>query len=827
MAWIVRARGILVSASSRQRRMFLESLEKRELMAADAVLTWNEHLAEVVQTDDAQMGPTRSSRAYAMMHVAIYDAVNAIDQTHTPYALTQTAPATASIDAAVAAAAREVIIALYPEQEAVVEQWYIDELALVTDGQDEDDGVAIGEAAANLILDLREADGSDAVKLYRPNKAVGHWRPDPTILGTPQMALDPAWGAVKPFVINKTTDFPIPPPPALTSPAYAAAFNEVKSLGALNSTTRTADQTEIGLFWAYDRKYFGPPLVLYNRNMAEISAVEGNTVVDNARLFALGNLAMADAGVAIWDYKYKYDFWRPVSAIREGAKDNNPLTTGDPNWVPLGAPGNGTTIPDFTPPFPSYASGHAGFGAALFQVLTNFYGTDTLDYTLTSDEGGGLSRDYHSFSQAAEENGRSRIYLGVHWEFDNQQSQDQGRRIANFITDKMFLPVGQNDTLVSVRKNGGGLQTVSLPDDANLFIRRNGSNIMVVDLATNTLIQSWPMAQVQSINLDLRNGSANNVTIDLNNAITTPFTIDITSDTSDHDSVSIVGTAKNDVFRLNGSLLQVATVGPYIYLGHTETLTIAGRAGNDTFQIDGDQVDRIINLQGEAGNDTYKFGTTGATINVVDNAGSELISFANATTGVEFDLSQNAGQAQSDAGGNTVKITGSIEKLEGSPFDDKLTGSNVANTIQGLGGNDILQGAGGNDTLQGGDGDDILLGGIGLDKLYGGNGRDLLIGGMGADLLYGNTGDDLLIGGATTHDGNEAALLLIMAEWTSANSNVDRVNNLKNGSGVAAKHNGTTYLDNATLVNDYAIDTLFANTGDLVLKQAKDVQAKG
>ena len=826
MALIVRARGVVISAS-RQRRMFLESLEKRELMAADAVLTWNEHLAEIVTTDDAQMGPTRSSRAYAMMHVAVYDAVNAIDQSHTPFALTETAPQTASIDAAVAAAARAVIVALYPDQEAVVDQWYDDELALVTDGQDEDDGVAIGEAAANLILDLRDGDGSDAAKLYRPNKAVGHWRPDPTILGTPQMALDPAWGGVKPFVINKTTDFPIPPPPALNSAAYAAAFNEVKSLGAKNSVTRTADQTEIGLFWAYDRKHFGPPLVLYNRNMAEIAAVEGNTVVDNARMFALGNLAMADAGVAIWDYKYKYDFWRPISAIREGANDNNPLTTGDPTWVPLGAPGNGTTIPDFTPPFPAYGSGHAGFGAALFETLKNFYGTDTLNYTLTSDEDGGLSRDFTSFSQAADENGRSRIYLGVHWEFDNVESQDQGRRIADFISDKMFLPVGTGDTLVSVRKNAGGLQSFSLPDDTDLTIRRNGANVQILNQADNSVVHSWPMAQLQSINLDLRNGAANNIAIDLTNALTTPFTIDITSDLADHDSVTVVGTAKNENFRLNDGLLEVATVGPYIYLGHTETLSIFGRAGNDTLDIQGDQVDRIINLRGEAGNDTYKLGSTGATINVIDTAGIEQLSFATATDPVEIDLSQNAGQAQVDAGGNSVQITGNIENLIGSPQDDKLTGNVLGNAIQGLGGNDILQGAGGNDTLQGGDGDDILLGGVGLDKLYGGNGRDLLIGGAGVDLLYGNAGDDILIGGTTTYDGNEPALLLIMAEWTSANSNADRINNLKNGSGVAAKNNGTTYLDNTTVLSDNALDTLFANTGDFVLKFAKDVQAKG
>ncbi|WP_425615859.1 hypothetical protein NA78x_005791 [Anatilimnocola sp. NA78] len=819
-------------AKQQQRRMFLETLERREMFAADAVLTWNEHLHEVVRTDEAQMGPTRSSRAYAMVHLAIYDAVNAIDQTHTPYMLTQTAPATADIDAAVAAAASAVIKELYPEKAAIVDAWYQDELTAIPDGQDEDDGVAIGEAAAEAIMGMRDADGSNGVKKYTVNKAVGHWRPDPTILSTPQMALDPAWGKVTPFVINSTSDYHIPAPPKLTSAAYAAAYNEVKEYGALNSTVRTADQTEIGIFWAYDRKNFGPPLVLYNQNMADIAMNEGNTVVENARLFALGNVAMADAGVVIWDYKYRYDFWRPVSAIREGAKDGNALTVPDTTWVPLGAPGNGTTIPDFTPPFPAYGSGHAGFGAALFKVLENFYGTDTpTPFTLHSDEGGGLTRNYTSFSQAAWENGKSRIYLGVHWEFDNQYAQQQGRGIGDFVYDKLFQPITGTDTLLSVRRNGGGLQTIALADTADVLVKRVGANLQVIDQSTNTVVFTSPLAKMEHIVLDGRNGAQNTLTVDLNpGPIPTLLTIDVLGGTGDGDAVVISGSARAELLKLNGDELTLGASSPTIYVPGVEAVTLAGKSGNDTFTLLGNQTDRSITLQGDAGNDVYKIGSHGANIVVTDSAGIDTLDFAAATAAVEVDLALSAAQLQANVGDNTLQLTGLIDNLDGSEFDDKLFGNTLANRIRGLAGNDILRGEGGNDTVDGGDGDDILLGGLGGDKVYGGLGRDLLIGGLGVDLVNGGGGtgnEDILIGGTTTFDANEAALLSIMAEWTSANSNADRINNLKNGTGVAPKNNGTTYLDSTTVLNDNSPDSLWYNAGDLMFKLNPDLQQKG
>lgn len=828
---LVRAAGPVQRPIVRNRQLFLEALEARELMAADAVLTWNEHLAEVVQTDAGQMGPTRSSRAYAMVHIAIYDAVNAIEQTHTPFAMTTVGSPTASIDAAVAAAARNVINALYPDQQATVDAWYADELALIADGQDEDDGVALGEEAANLCLDMRGADGSNAVKLYRPNRAVGHWRPDPSILGTPQMALDPAWGAVKPFAINKTTDFPIPAPPKLNSAAYATAFNEVKELGALNSATRTQDQTEIGIFWAYDRKFFGPPLVLYNWNLRDIAMSQGNTVQENARLFALANIAMADTGIVVWDYKYKYDFWRPISGIREAAKDGNALTAPDTTWTPLGAPGDPQNgIQDFTPPFPAYGSGHAGFGAALFKTLEHFYGTDNVSYTLHSDEGGGLTRNYTSFSQAADENGRSRIYLGVHWEFDNVYGQQQGRGVADFIYDRLFLPVGQGDSLLSVRTAFGGFQTYSLADDASIQIRKAGNNLQVLNQANNAVVYTAPFTSVNSIIFDGRSGATNNVALDLGSgAFNKEITIDIEGGAGEGDKVIVIGSPKYDVFRLTGDELRTGAAGvtPILFIPGVEELSLSGRAGHDSFIIDGDQNSRTLNLLGDAGNDTFKILSVNAELNIADSAGTDFLDFSQASSSVEVNLSLSAGQTQNNVGGNSLEITGTLEYLDGSAFDDILCGNALANRIRGGAGNDILRGEAGNDTLDGGDGDDILLGGLGADTLLGRLGRDLLIGNAGADYLYGNQDDDILIGGHTTHDASNAALLNIMAEWTSANSNADRINNLRDGSGVAPKNNGTTYLSSATVLSDNTLDYLYAATGDFLLKFSNDRQLKG
>jgi hypothetical protein len=305
-------------------------------------------------------------------------------------------------------------------------------------------GVALGKQSAATILAARENDGSSDVVDYTVNPEPGHWEPDP--LNAAQLAWGPGWGLVDPFGIQSGDQFRAPPPPDMTSSEYAAAYNEVKSLGAKNSATRTAEQTQIANFWAYDAGGLGTPPGMFCQQVAVIARQKNNSLAENARLFALVNMAQADAGISAWETKFTYDLWRPITAIRRGTEDGNDATEPDPNWEPLGAPGFGNA-PDFTPPFPAYVSGHATFGAAVYRVLADFYGNDKMKFTLYSDEMQGITRNFTHFSQAAAENARSRIYMGVHWSFDDTYGQEMGVQVADYIVHGVLEPL---------KKNGGG-----------------------------------------------------------------------------------------------------------------------------------------------------------------------------------------------------------------------------------------------------------------------------------------------------------------------------------------------------------------------------------
>ena len=442
-------------------------------MSADAVLDWNavalaaeanDHTSSIVAKAE-QGGPTRSARALAIVHAAIFDAVNSIDQSYTPYRVTRTFSKVASIDAAVAQAAHDTLTALYPSQKAMFDTALRESLAEIPGGVRELLGRAVGRYVAGVVLAARKNDGSEIAVNYVEGTAPGEHRVDPLNIG--QGYLTPGWGDIDGFAIDSTDAFFPPPPPELTSAEYAAAFQEVKDYGGDGVTTptlRSAEQTEIGIFWGYDgRPGLGAPPRLYNQIARVIAVQEGNTEVENARMFALLNIAQADAGVVAWDAKYDYNFWRPILGIREadegtgpsGLGDGNAATVGDPNWRPLGAPGSNGGV-DFTPPFPAYISGHATFGAAVFQTLAKFYGRDDISFSFTSDEFNDVTTDaqgnirpaatrsFESFSEAAAENAQSRIYLGVHWSFDASEGMTTGRAVADFVFDNILQPRSTN-----------------------------------------------------------------------------------------------------------------------------------------------------------------------------------------------------------------------------------------------------------------------------------------------------------------------------------------------------------------------------------------------
>jgi hypothetical protein len=394
----------------------------------------------------------------------MYDAVNSIERTHTPYAVDYVAPAFSSREAAVIAAARTTLAGLYPLQLATIENAYQTALAAIADGPAEDAGVAVGELVGSQILAIRSTDHAFDPSTYTPKAEPGHWQPAPPLDNV--MALGANWGAVTPFALASGNQFRPPAPPDMTSAAYTIAFNEVKSLGEKNSPTRTAEQTEIGVFWGYDRAGMGPPTVLYNAIARQIALQEGNTLSENARLFALHNIAQADAGIVAWDAKFVYDFWRPITAIRGADHDGNPNTVSDPDWEPLGAPGGGV-VADFTPPFPAYTSGHATFGAAFFGTLANFYGTDKYQFSVESDELPGVTRHFRSFSQASAENARSRVYLGVHWNFDDLYGQSTGYEVADYAFANILEPLDPGTAIVATGADVGFAPRVRVFDATN------------------------------------------------------------------------------------------------------------------------------------------------------------------------------------------------------------------------------------------------------------------------------------------------------------------------------------------------------------------------
>ncbi len=388
------------------------------------VIDWNQILLSIVNTPGAQPANIQPTRNFAILHVAIYDAVNSIDRSHEPYRIAVRAPRDASETAAADAAAHAALVGLYPAMQGTLDSDYASELAKVPDGPAKDEGVRVGETVAHDLLAIRADDGSATpAPPFAPGTSPGSYQPTPPNFPAPVFT---TWGQVRPFVLDSGSQFRTPPPPALTSPEYAAAINEVQSLGSATSTTRTPDQTQIGLFW-------NPPIQnFWNAIADQVAAAHQSDLPTTARLFALLNLSFADSAIAFYDSKYTYQLWRPVTAIRAADTDGNPATVADPNWLPL--VGN-------TPADPSYPGAHSTISAAGADVLASFYG-DRQRFTVTSPALPGVTRSFTRFSAAALEAGLSRIYAGVHTRLDHVAGAKLGDQVGRFVLANALLPVG-------------------------------------------------------------------------------------------------------------------------------------------------------------------------------------------------------------------------------------------------------------------------------------------------------------------------------------------------------------------------------------------------
>ena len=386
---------------------------------ADVVTDWN---LTTLQAATAVSPNQRQHRVAAMVHAAMHDAVNSVAPRYEAYAVRVSPSGEASIEAAAVQAAYGVLIRLLPGQAALLDGARSASLSQIPDGPVKEEGLAVGEAVAGRIVALRSTDGSDVNGSYTFGSGPGEYQRTPPSFADPAV---PAWRLVKPFVLRRGDQFRAEGPPSLDSDEWAADFNEVKQLGRMDSAVRTAEQTEIALCGAE------PPLPMWNRVARSMSAQKGTGLIENARLFSLLNLAMMDATIAVWDSKYTYRFWRPVTAIPLADTDGNDATEADPAWTPLRP----------TPLHPEYPSAHAGVSNSAAEVLTRFFGKHTAFSTATSTCPAGVVRSYDSFQDLADEIGDSRIYIGFHFRSSIRDGANLGRQVGHWTFSRALQPL--------------------------------------------------------------------------------------------------------------------------------------------------------------------------------------------------------------------------------------------------------------------------------------------------------------------------------------------------------------------------------------------------
>jgi hypothetical protein len=400
---------------------------------ADAVTDWNMYANAAIFSTMPPPTAHAAVLSTAMVQGAVYDAVNAIAGGYRPYLASPPADPTYSQDAAAATAAFRVVAALVqPSQVPGLAALYEASLDAIADGPAKDGGIAVGEAAAATMLAARAHDGRNGPFTFVLGTDPGQWRRSP-----PSFGLDPTpWvGNVTPFLLPSADMLRSEGPNALTSDAYAEDFNEVKSLGSLTSTRRTADQTMAAIFWQ------AQPGALYGGLMRSLSTRFGLSTAENARLFAMASLAAADGAIACWNDKYYWNFWRPIDAIHEAASDGNPETEADPSWKPLFDPSTPTAPPLSTPPFPDHPSGHSCVSSATLNAMQEFFGTDKIAFDIVSSRFPSQPRHFERFSDALKEVIDARVWGGIHFRTADAQGAVIGKKVAKWERKYFFLPV--------------------------------------------------------------------------------------------------------------------------------------------------------------------------------------------------------------------------------------------------------------------------------------------------------------------------------------------------------------------------------------------------
>ena len=388
------------------------------IVPADEVTDWNQNMLTAVFT--AKLNGLATGRVAAMVQSAVFDAVNGIHPRYTSVHVPPGSPPGASARAAAAQAAHDILVNLFPQQRTTLDAQLAVSVAQLIDEEDNspgkslERGLAWGQYVASQIWAWRSTDGFTTVLApFVGGTDTGEWRPTPPAFApgsAPQVATMTTWA------IESHSQFRPAGPPALGSAQYTADFNEIKLVGVANSTARTADQTQFSIFWNCN------VIALWNRAAVQVATSMDLSLLENARLLAWLNLAMADTYICCWDAKYTYVFWRPITAITLADTDGNPDTAADPSWMPLLV----------TPPFPEYPSGHASIGGAAATVLAAFFGNPNA-FSATSETLPGVTRYFSSFSQAADELDNARIFGGIHFRNSCNVGRDQGEQVAEYV----------------------------------------------------------------------------------------------------------------------------------------------------------------------------------------------------------------------------------------------------------------------------------------------------------------------------------------------------------------------------------------------------------